>query len=365
MGRFRRQRVACPVMVPRRASDESRAAPDPIPPTVTWRAGRVRLVDQRALPQRLRYVSCATVDELIDSIRSLVVRGAPALGACGAFGVALAARTGRVDADVRTAASRLAAARPTAVNLAWGVQQAHDAYRSGGARGALTRALAIAADDVRGNRRLGEFGAALLPDRARVLTHCNAGSLACVGYGTALGVVRAQHEQGRGVSVWVDETRPVGQGARLTAWELERLGIPYTVVVDAAAGSLFAAQHVDAVIVGADRIAANGDVANKIGTYGLAVLARAHRVPFYVAAPTSTVDTETASGADIVLELRPAAEITHAHGVRAVPRDAAVFNPAFDVTPARLVTALVTDVGVVTKPTAARVRALLASSEPI
>ena len=349
-------------MVPRRSSIESPLARDPIPPTVAWRAGRVRLIDQRALPARLRYVSCATADELVTAISDLVVRGAPALGVCGAFGVALAARRASSERSVLTAAARVANARPTAVNLAWGVDRALAAYRTGGAKGALACARELAAADVAGNRRLGAVGAALLPDGARVLTHCNAGSLACVGYGTALGVIRAHHEAGRGTSVWVDETRPVGQGARLTAWELDRLDIPYRVIVDAAAASLFAAGEIDAVVVGADRIAANGDVANKIGTYGVAVLARAHRVPLYVAAPISTIDPATASGAEIVIERRGAHEITMStSGVRTVPRRAEVYNPAFDVTPARLVTALVTEGGVVARPTGARLRTLLAS----
>ncbi len=282
------------------------------------------------------------------------------MGVCGAFGVALAARASSSEHTVFAAAARVADARPTAVNLAWGVDRALAAYRAGGAGGALACARELAAVDVAGNRRLGALGATLLPDGARVLTHCNAGSLACVGYGTALGVIRAHHEAGRGPSVWVDETRPVGQGARLTAWELDRLAIPYRVIVDAAAASLFAAGEVDAVVVGADRIAANGDVANKIGTYGVAVLARAHRVPFYVAAPVSTIDPATASGAEIVIEQRRADEITLAHGVRTAPRRAEVWNPAFDVTPARLVSALVTDAGVVPKPTGARLRPLLA-----
>ena len=283
------------------------------------------------------------------------------MGVCGAFGVALAARASSSERVVFEAAARVADARPTAVNLAWGVDRALSAYRAGGARGALACARELAAADVAGNRRLGAAGAALLPEAAQVLTHCNAGSLACVGYGTALGVVRAHHEAGRGTSVWVDETRPVGQGARLTAWELDRLGIPYRVIVDAAAASLFAAGEVDAVVVGADRIAANGDVANKIGTYGVAVLAHAHRVPFYVAAPISTIDPATVAGTEIVIEQRSADEITSTAGVRTVPRRAEVFNPAFDITPARLVTALITDVGVVAKPTIARLRALHSS----
>ena len=269
---------------------------DPIPPTIEWRRGRVRLIDQRALPGELRFVECASVDELCDAIRLLAVRGAPALGAAGAFGVALAAQTIADQSGVQAAASRLAAARPTAVNLAWGVERALGAWEEGGAAAALAEAERVAADDVAANRALGGFGAELVPDGARVLTHCNAGSLATVGYGTALGVVRAAHDAGKRPHVWAGETRPVLQGARLTAWELDRLGIPVTVIADVMAGSLMATGDVDLVVVGADRIAANGDVANKIGTYPLAVLAREHDVPFVVAAPTSTIDLTTPTG---------------------------------------------------------------------
>ncbi|MCA1689246.1 MAG: s-methyl-5-thioribose-1-phosphate isomerase, partial [Actinobacteria bacterium] len=238
---------------------------DPIPPTIAWRDGRVVLIDQRRLPGELVLLEAATVAELCVAIESLAIRGAPALGVAGAMGVALAAATGdRLD----QAARRLVATRPTAVNLAWGVGLALAAPDP------LVEALRLADEDLHRNRRIGAFGAALLPDDARVLTHCNAGALACVGYGTALGVIRAAHDQGRRPSVWVDETRPVLQGARLTAWELDRLGIPATLVADVMAASLMAAGRVDCVIVGADRIAANGDVANKVGTYGLAVLAR-------------------------------------------------------------------------------------------
>ncbi len=336
-------------------------ATDPIPPTVAWHDGVVRLVDQRRLPGDVVFADCRTVAEVVDAIRHLTVRGAPALGATGAFGVALAAAGGAPEADVTVAAGELRSARPTAVNLAWGVGEALAAFRLDGELGALDRARAIAAADVAANRELGAYGAALLPPVATVLTHCNAGALACVGYGTALGVVRAAHEGGRTVTVWVDETRPVLQGARLTAWELERVGIPYRIVVDAAAGSLFASGSIDAVVVGADRIAANGDVANKIGTYSLAVLAAAHGVPFYVAAPTTTVDTATASGADIPIELRSDAEITELAGTRVAPGGAAVYNPAFDVTPARLVTALITERGVVHHPDAAGIAGILAA----
>ena len=323
---------------------------DPIPPTVAWRRGRVRLIDQRALPQRLRFVDCATVVELVRAIRELAVRGAPALGASGAYGVALAAHTRARPAHVRADAARLRAARTTAANLAHGVDHALSAYESGGAAGALAAADAYAAADVAANRAIGAHGAALVPDGARVLTHCNAGALACVGYGTAVGVIRAAAEGGKDPRVWVDETRPVLQGARLTAWELDRLGIPHTIVVDGAAGSLMARGEVDLVVVGADRIAGNGDVANKIGTYPLAVLAYHHRIPFVVAAPRSTIDFATRDGAAIVVEDRPEHEVLTAGGAPTAPRGSAAANPAFDVTPAGLVHAIVTERGVITKP---------------
>lgn len=331
---------------------------DPIPPTVAWRAGRVRLIDQRALPGRLRVVECATVTELVAAITTLAVRGAPALGAAGAFGVALAAAVRPTPATVRRDAARLRAARPTAVNLAHGVDTALAAFGTGGAPAALAAAQAYAAADLDANRTLGRLGAALVPVDGRILTHCNAGALACVGYGTAIGVVRAAHEAGRRPTVWVDETRPVLQGARLTAWELGRLGIPHRLVVDGAAGSLMAAGAVDLVVVGADRIAANGDVANKIGTYSLAVLARHHGIPFVVAAPWATVDLATPVGAAIGIEARAADEVTTVAGVRVAPSGTEVHNPAFDVTPAALVQAIVTERGVITRPTAAKLQRL-------
>jgi methylthioribose-1-phosphate isomerase len=310
----------------------------------------VRLIDQRALPGELRFVECRTVDELCEAITSMAVRGAPALGAAGAFGVALAARTIADDDGVQAAARRLAAARPTAVNLAWGVDRALGAWEQGGPDNALAEAERVASDDVAANRVLGGFGAELVPDGGRVLTHCNAGSLATVGYGTALGVIRAAHEAGKRPHVWAGETRPVLQGARLTAWELERLGIPVTVIADVMAGSLMATGDVDVVMVGADRIAANGDVANKIGTYPLAVLAREHDVPFVVAAPTSTIDLGAPTGAVIPVEERPDDEVVSIAGERIAPEGVGAANRAFDVTPARLVTAIVTEHGVLRPP---------------
>ena len=310
---------------------------DPIPPTIEWCDDRVRLIDQRRLPDELAFIEARSVAELCDAIRSLAIRGAPALGAAGAMGVALASVTGQSLPD---AADRLIATRPTAVNLAWGARRALAASNP------VAEAVAIAVEDVDRNRRIGAHGAPLLLEGARVLTHCNAGALACVGYGTALGVIRAAWEDGRRLSVWVDETRPVLQGSRLTAWELDRLGIPATVVADVMAASLMAAGEVDCVVVGADRIAANGDVANKVGTFGLAVLASYHGIPFYVAAPTSTIDPSCPSGAAIPVERRSGDEVAFLAGHRLVPAGTAIENRAFDVTPAALVTALITEEGV-------------------
>jgi methylthioribose-1-phosphate isomerase len=310
---------------------------DPIPPTIAWVEDRVELIDQRLLPGELRIVPARTVGDLAGYIRTLAVRGAPALGAAGAMGIALAATQGQ---DLHDAAATLRATRPTAVNLAWGIDRALHASDP------VDEACRIAAEDVAVNRRLGIHGAALVPPGARVLTHCNAGALACVGYGTALGVIRAAHEAGRAPRVWVDETRPVLQGARLTAWELARLGIPCTVVVDMAAGALMARGEVDLVVVGADRVAANGDVANKIGTYTLAVLASHHGIPFYVAAPTSTIDPGTPSGRAIVIEERDEDEVLLVAGHRVAATGVGARNLAFDVTPAALVTGIINEDGV-------------------
>ncbi|MDQ4069506.1 MAG: S-methyl-5-thioribose-1-phosphate isomerase [Actinomycetota bacterium] len=314
---------------------------DPIPPTIEWRGGCVRMIDQRLLPARLEFVEASTVDELCDAIRTLAIRGAPALGVAGAMGVALAAVTGE---PLDQAAARIVATRPTAVNLAWGVARGLEADDP------VAEAVRLAADDVERNRRLGAHGAALVPEGGRVLTHCNAGALACAGYGTAVGVIRAAAETGRRPSVWVDETRPVLQGARLTAWELDRLGIPATLVADVMAASLMAGGEVDLVVVGADRVAANGDVANKVGTYGLAVLARHHNIPFYVAAPMSTVDAGCPTGAHIPIERRSPQEVATVDGHRIAPPGVAVENRAFDVTPADLITAIITEQGVFRPP---------------
>jgi methylthioribose-1-phosphate isomerase len=308
-----------------------------IPPTIEWRGDRIALIDQRRLPARLEVVEVSDVDSLCECIATLAIRGAPALGAAGAMGVALAHVRG---APLQAAADQLIATRPTAVNLAWG------ARRALGAHDPVAEALAVAADDVARCRAMGRHGATLVPDGAQVLTHCNTGSLATVEWGTALGVVRGVHEEGRRVHVWVDETRPLLQGARLTAWECTQLGIPHTLVPDVRAASLFAEGRVDLVMLGADRIAANGDVANKVGTYGLAVLAAHHGIPFYVVAPKSTFDPDTPSGQAIVIEQRPAAEVTTIGGTSIAPEGVAVDNAAFDVTPHELVTAYVSEDGV-------------------
>jgi methylthioribose-1-phosphate isomerase len=332
------------------------AGVEPLPPTIEWKDGAVRLIDQRRLPAELVFLTATTVGELCEAISSLAIRGAPALGVAGAMGVALAAVRRESTAD---AAVRLIATRPTAVNLRWGVERALAAADP------RREAVAMAAEDSQRNRTLGRLGAALLPAGCRVLTHCNTGSLACAEYGTALGVIRSAHESGNDLSVWVDETRPVMQGSRLTAWELARLGIPATVLVDGAAGSVMARGEVDCVVVGADRIAANGDVANKIGTYSLAVLARHHRIPFYVAAPISTVDLRCPSGALIPVEQRDAEEVAVIGERRVVPAGVAVSNPAFDVTPARLITAIITDAGIASRPYRPALKRLHSSSRTV
>ena len=307
-----------------------------LPPTISWAGDRVRMIDQRRLPGELVFLDCRTVDEVCGAIASLAIRGAPALGVAGAMGVALAASRGE---DVLDAAKRLIATRPTAVNLAWGVDRVL-ATLDEGPDAVLAEALLIMNEDIRRNRELGFRGAQWLIERVgqpvNVQTHCNAGALACVEWGTALGIVRALRETGGLGHVYVDETRPLLQGARLTAWELAQLGIPHTVVVDSAGPSVIARGLADAVIVGADRIAANGDVVNKIGTYPLALAAARAGIPFVVAAPESTVDLATPDGEHVEIEIRDPAEIVGADETNAL-------NFAFDVTPADLVTAIITD----------------------
>jgi methylthioribose-1-phosphate isomerase len=297
-----------------------------------WEDGALLVLDQRALPGEERWIRCESVDQVADCIRTLAIRGAPAIGIAAAYAMALAAARGE---DLPAAAGTLRATRPTAVNLGWALERALDAN----GRDMLALARSMQTDQVEADRRLARLGAERFAPGDRALTHCNAGALATGGYGTAGGVLRAAWEAGRLAEVWVDETRPLLQGARLTAWELERAGIPHRVVADSAAGSLLAAGAVDRIVVGADRIAANGDVANKIGTYPLAVLAARHGVPFYVAAPVSTIDPATATGAAIPIEERDPAEVAPG-----------AYNPAFDVTPAELVRAIFTEAGVLEPP---------------
>ncbi len=326
-------------------------------------AGAVVLVDQTALPHELRYLTITDVDDLVAAIRRLAVRGAPALGAAGALGVLLAVRQGRDQGwsadEVAGAVARVRQARPTAVNLAWGVDRVAARLVDGDAA-VEAEARAVLAEDVAANQAMGDRGADLLEDLCRptgadapvarglrLHTHCNAGALACVGVGTALGVVRAVHARGRLERVYADETRPLLQGARLTAWELDEMGADYRLVVDSAGPSLIARGLVDAVVVGSDRIAANGDVANKIGTYPLALAAARAGVPFVVVAPESTVDAATPDGAGIEIEDRGADEVVAFDGRQVAPPGARAVNPAFDVTPADLVTAIVTEARVV------------------
>jgi methylthioribose-1-phosphate isomerase len=316
--------------------------------TIDWDRDSIVIVDQCALPHQFRTLRLHTVDELIGAIQRLAVRGAPALGAAGALGVALAVQATPDSHDaIRTAAARVAAARPTAVNLSWGVQRALKRLPEG-TDAVLREALAVLDEDETLNRRASGQAAELVRELCsrrplRLLTHCNAGHLATVAWGTALGVVRHLASAGEVECVYVDETRPLLQGARLTAWELAEAGIPYRVCPDSAAASAIARGLVDCVVVGADRIAGNGDVANKIGTYPLALAAAHHRIPFLVVAPESTVDPSLASGAQIVIEERAHDEVTTLSGVPLTPPGATAYNPAFDVTPAELVTAIVTE----------------------
>ena len=322
---------------------------------VRWEDGRLVLIDQTRLPTEQVERACASWPEVAEAIRGLVVRGAPAIGVAAAFGVVLAARASRardraaLEADLEEAIKGLAATRPTAVNLFWALDRmrrtAEAAFELPVAALAdrlLVEAQAILAEDLAANRAMGAHGVALVPSGARVLTHCNAGALATGGYGTALGVIRSAHSRDPSITVWVDETRPLLQGARLTAWELVEDGIPATLVTDSMAGWLMAQGRVQAVVTGADRVARNGDAANKIGTYALSVLAGAHGVPFYIAAPSSTIDATLASGAEIPIEHRDPSEVRGGQAEQGID----VYNPAFDVTPAENITAIVTEHGI-------------------
>lgn len=328
--------------------------------TIEWRNDTVRMIDQRLLPAREIIRVYRDWRGVAGAIRTMVIRGAPAIGVAAAMGVALGMR-GLCGARARRrfalVAKGLCATRPTAVNLAWAVARMGRVVENGVAldaphlfRRLRDEALAIYEEDLAANRALGRFGATLLADPATVLTHCNAGALATAGYGTALGVVRAAREAGKKIAVIADETRPFLQGARLTAWELHKDHIPVTVIADNMAASVLRSGGVSCIVVGTDRTAANGDVANKIGTYPLAVMASRHGVPFYVAAPLSSIDLDCPSGAEIPIEQRSASEITHLGGKRITPKGVKVFNPAFDVTPAELVTAIITERGIAYPP---------------
>ncbi len=310
---------------------------------IRWRGDRLELLDQRALPDKTIYVTCRSAEQVAKAIRDMVVRGAPAIGCTAAFGVVLGKGS-------KAAHQVLAKSRPTAVNLFWALE------RMSRAKDLEAEAKAIYEEDIAANRALGEFGAELIPNRARIMTHCNTGALATAGHGTALGIVRSS--KGKKVTVIACETRPYLQGARLTAWECMQEGIPCTLITDSMAGHLMSCGEVDVVVVGADRIAANGDVANKIGTYTLAVLAKRHGVPFYVAAPLSTFDPKIADGSQIPIEERPGDEVTGYRKTRWAPKGVQVRNPAFDVTPAELITGIICEKGVVLAPNRERLAQL-------
>lgn len=320
-----------------------------------WTGSTLELLDQRLLPETEKWIEYRDAASVATAIRDMVVRGAPAIGVTAAFGMAMAAQRGD---DLRAAADLLKASRPTAVNLAWAV----DRMLRVPPKSMAAEAEAIHREDVEANMRIGRYGAELLRDGATVLTHCNAGALATGGYGTALGVIRAAVESGKHVAVFADETRPYLQGARLTAWELQQDGIDVTLITDNMSGHFFQQKQFDAVVVGADRIAANGDTANKIGTYTVAVLANAHDIPFYIAAPTSTIDAHCPDGASIPIEERSSAEVLEAFGKRIAPQGVRARHPAFDVTPARLITAIITDRGVLRPPYGPAIHALVGSS---
>ncbi len=331
--------------------------------TIEWTDDGVRMIDQRLLPTREVYNTYRDYKDLAEAIRSMVIRGAPAIGVAAAMGIALGVQTARansvaeLDPQFQEMCAVLTATRPTAVNLFWAVERMKRVYqrvRSQGIKEVETtlirEALLIQEEDVRANREMGRLGQELIPGDARVLTHCNAGALATAGFGTALGVIRAAVEAGKRVQVYADETRPFLQGARLTAWELMKDEIPVTVITDSMAGHIMRKGEIDCVIVGADRIAANGDVANKIGTYSVAVLAKENQIPFYVAAPVSTIDLAIPDGSHIPIEERDPDEIRRIQGVAVTPEGVGVANPAFDVTPHRYVSAIITERGVARPP---------------
>ncbi|HYA02950.1 MAG TPA: S-methyl-5-thioribose-1-phosphate isomerase [Syntrophobacteria bacterium] len=341
-------------------------------PTIAWRDNRVVMIDQRKLPLKETLVVCATPAQVVKAIRTMVIRGAPAIGVAAAMGLAMGARQIRTESRrvferrFQRLCEKMAEARPTARNLFWAIQHMQNVVSrqpevSVAALKEILRREAdrLLAEDRRINREIGRRGQAVVPDGATVLTHCNAGALATAGYGTALGVIRAAVENGKRIVVLADETRPFLQGSRLTAWELKKDNIPVTLITDSMAGYLMSQGRVQLVVVGADRIAANGDVANKIGTYSLAVLARENRIPFYVAAPVSTVDLSVPSGREIPIEERDAREVTHAMGRRAAPRGVDALNVVFDITPNRFIAGIITEKGIARNPYRRSLRALM------
>ena len=337
--------------------------------TIEWTDAGVVMIDQTRLPREERYVTCRTYEEVAEAIRSMVIRGAPAIGVAAAMGIALGmaqADAGNLEAEFTKICDTLARTRPTAVNLFWAIERMKRVYTESSGlplprlrERLIAEAQQIRLEDIAINEAIGRNGAALVPDGKTVLTHCNAGALATAGYGTALGVIRAAISAGKKIDVFADETRPFLQGSRLTVWELQQDGIPATLITDNMAGHFLKSGRIGCVVVGADRIAGNGDVANKIGTYSLAVLAKENSVPFFVAAPISTLDLTLASGDQIPIEQRAAAEVTHFHGVPVAPDGTVVENPAFDVTPNRYVTAIVTEHGVARAPYAESLRKLV------
>ncbi len=347
--------------------------------TVEWTDGGVRMIDQRLLPTEEKYLVLRSCEEVADAIKTMVVRGAPAIGVAAALGLAVglkqavATTVPDLQHDFDYMCDLMSRTRPTAVNLFWGIERMRAAFRHAAAatqdveeikRRIITEAQAVHAEDIASNRALGRFGGELIPDGATVLTHCNAGALATAGdYGTALGVIRGARDAGKRVAVIADETRPFLQGSRLTAWELDQDNIPVTVITDNMAGHVMKQGKVDAVVVGADRIAANGDTANKIGTYMVAVLAREHGIPFYVAAPISTVDLAIESGDGIPIEERDAREVTHLREHQLTPAGVGIHNPAFDVTPAALIAAIITDKGVARPPYAETLRRMIQGAD--
>jgi methylthioribose-1-phosphate isomerase len=349
-------------------------------PTIDWQSDAIVMVDQRKLPGQEVYVHCKTAAEVARAIKSMVIRGAPAIGVAAAMGIALGVQKSKAQGTRQLAVEftkicdLMAGTRPTAVNLFWAIDRMKRAFADGVRAGESTAELgarlgrearAIHDEDVQSCREMGRFGADVVPAAARILTHCNAGALATAGYGTALGVIRAAAEQGKVARVYADETRPFFQGARLTAWELVRDQVPTTVIAESMTGPLMQRGEIDFVVVGADRIAANGDVANKIGTYTVAMMAHAHGVPFYVAAPLSTIDLATPDGSRIPIEQRPAREMTHVGATRVVPDGAEVWNPAFDVTPARLIAGIITEKGIARAPFDESLKALFANPQHV